>query len=104
MFDVKAIEIHAVQRAKERYGVTLTAELKHRLVREIKRSMRRHRRARRDSRNKRDGSEDDLAAWLLYRSPVPGREIWKVSAAGREFKLVYDARGQSIVTFLPLDR
>lgn len=84
-------ERHAQQRAAERYGVQLTDELKHRVVREIRRSTRR--------RPKR--GLDDRKAWRLHHSEIRGRERWRVLVDGVQFHVIYDIRERCLVTFLP---
>lgn len=81
---------HAADRLKERYGLTYTHELKHRIVREIKREKRRL-----DTwRN------DEIVALLLQREPS-GRERWEVRIDGVALHLMFEPVGGVIVTFLP---
>lgn len=83
--------IHAGLRLEQRYGCELTDVLKHKLVREIKRSARRLPRR----------GRDDRKAWLLHDDRGRGRQRWMVRHDSREFHVIYEPRNRAIVTFLP---
>jgi len=92
MLKLTGCEVHAMQRARERQGVPLTNALKHRLVREIKRAIRRA-----------PGLDrGDLVAWATERPRNDGRQGWRVTIEGREWHVVYQTRERIIVTVLPL--
>lgn len=93
MLKVQPIEYHAAVRARA-LGVEYTEELKTEIVRTIRRISRR-----------RKPDPNDLMTRKLYDSyqgRTKDREVWLVRSdmESRVFKVVYDPRGKTIVTFL----
>lgn len=91
MLQVSYREHHAAQRVAERYGVPLTDDLKHGIVREIKRT----------SRRRPGRGNDDRKAWLLHNDRPRNRQRWRVQIDGDFFHVIYSTIDRVIITFLP---
>jgi hypothetical protein len=91
MLHVSYREYHAAQRVAERYGVPLTDDLKHGIVREIKRT----------SRRRPGRGADDRRAWLLHNDRPRNRQRWRVQIDADFFHVIYSVIDKVIITFLP---
>lgn len=94
-------ERHAGVRLEQRYGLTLTEELKVYIVREIERAIKHQKKRGRKERPIRERGREPRAFLLARTTGDPRNSKWQVDYEGHRLCLVYDMNAKLIVTFLP---
>ena len=94
-------ERHAVERAKERYGVNLTDDLKHEIIRAAKRTRRRMGAPAKDSKRVFYTALTGLPAQPAGALDRKGRRIWRYDDGEIRIRCVIDEREWALVTVLP---
>ena len=82
--------VHTVNRARERYGISITESEWRDLSMKIRATMRRRRPDRGPA----------LSAWHVADQP-PDRSIWRVLHDGQILRVIYDHSFDAVVTALP---